>query len=262
MKKYALLSLISMVFIISCATTDGVLVQDDRGKFVVPITKPSYSYTIAGSDRVYTQSSCADKTTAPDNKPVVYASPVQDIIIDGIKNEIFTTEAVTITGKNGDFIINLGTGNSGLYVFADIPDKTPGMNKNTGKDIKNGDALEIIFSTALPEAGRTILGVHDHRVVIKAAEKPEGYSYTLDAPLDRGEYFYKKNKNGYTLEAVIPWHNFKVGCLCGIKNRNLNFDIAVIDASSNSLPVKIYPWSKQDDYRVNPSKWGYVFIRL
>ncbi|MBN2754857.1 MAG: hypothetical protein JXR81_08365 [Candidatus Goldbacteria bacterium] len=261
MKRIALI-IASAIMLVSCAANKGITVRDDRGNFTVPLTKPSYSYTVSGSDKVYTQSSCGDKSIAPDNKPVVYASPVQDIIIDGIKNEIFSTEPVTITGKNGNFVIYFGTGNGGLYVFADIADKTPGMNNNTGKNIKNGDALEIIFSTALPEPNRTILGVHDHRVAIKASENPEGYSYTLDAPLDRGKYFYKKNKSGYTLEAVIPWHNFKVGCLCGIKNRNLSFDIAVIDADKNSLPVKIYPWSKKDDYRVNPSRWGYVFIRL
>jgi len=269
MKRLALI-IASALLLVSCAANKGITVKDDRGTFIVPLTEPSYSYTLEGnnsanqSGAVTVQSgSCNAFRTPEEGKNSVTASPVSDIIIDGMKSETFATEPVTITGGAGNSVIHLGTGSGGLYIFAEVSDKTPGININDGKKIKNGDAIEIFFSNnGGADPKRTNMDANDYWIILKASENPDGYNYRLDAPLDRAQYFYKKTNTGYVLEALIPWHNFQVGCLCSIKNRLLGFEAAVIDAKNNSLPVKIYPWSKKDDYRVNPSRWGYITVKL
>jgi hypothetical protein len=210
-----------------------------------------------------------DKATGPkksirDNKkPFMLVKTVQDAVIDGVFNEKIKTEPILI-GQNSKGVsgkLYMGYDSTNIYIFADISDKTPGINLKKGADIWDGDALELALCTN-PDAdpARTSYDNYDFQIGIKAAKDTETWNFTKKAPLINPIIFYNEKKGGYTIEAFIPWSNFNTGCFCRIKNKIISFDAAIDNADDKSGRNLQVRWTGNEDYYKNPSQWGQVMF--
>ncbi|MBP7792708.1 MAG: hypothetical protein KA120_06575 [Candidatus Goldbacteria bacterium] len=202
-------------------------------KVNVPLPDPSFKvlYTIPGSD-------------FQENRKIFEINPTPEIKIDGVLNEQIKTHPLIIrNGKSITAKIYFSYNNNGLYLFADVSDASPALNKNTKEKINMGDSIELLIN----------FGTFYH-IGIKASEKKELWNWTLKAPVDRENTVYKKTKNGYVIESQIPWHNFMMGCLCSLRNKNLDFNIIINDKTYNNNLVK-YKWCNDD------GGCGYVVFR-
>ena len=92
-----------------------------------------------------------------------------EISIDGSIESAWGKAAIHMD-SNPVFI---ASDNTNLYLAAALSDDTPGENANTGKDIWNGDALEIAFSTD-PQSNkkRSYYKTTDQHIGIRLTDKP------------------------------------------------------------------------------------------
>ncbi len=196
-------------------------------------------------------------------KPLLIVKTVNDAVIDGVFKEKIKTDPVIIGDKtkNVSGKIYVGYDSASVYLFADISDKTPGMNFKKGADIWDGDALELTLCTN-PEAdpSRTAYDNYDFQIGIKASKDTETWNFTTKSPLINPVVFYNEKKGGYTIEALIPWSNFNTGCFCRIKNKVISFDMAIDNADDAKGRTSQLRWTGSEDYYKNPSQWGQVIF--
>jgi hypothetical protein len=204
-----------------------------------------------------------DPNLTDGKRKLILVKTVSGARIDGLFNEKIKTEPLLI-GTSEDPLhckIYMGYDSESIYVFADVTDPTPGFNTKKGSNIWDGDALEITLSTD-PDAdpARTQFGRFDFQIAIKASSDTETWNFTKKAPLEKSVIFYKQKKNGYTIEASIPWYNFNTGCFCRIKNKPIAFDAAIDDGDSSGKRLSQIRWSGNADFNLNPSQWGDVIF--
>lgn len=212
--------------------------------------------------KVSAGTACSPKKSADNKKPLMIVKTVQDAVIDGVFNEKIKTEPLLLGKKGGvSGKIYMGYDSTSIYIFADISDAAPGLNSKKGGSILDGDALEITMSTD-PEADpkRTNFGTFDFQIGIKASDNAESWNFTKKAPLDNSVIFYTQKKDGYTMEAFIPWYNFNTGCFCRIKNKVIAFNAAIDNATDNKGRKEQIRWTGNEDYDKNPSQWGQILF--
>lgn len=200
-------------------------------------------------------------------KPLMLVKTIQDAVIDGKFDEKIKTAPLKITEiqiknkKSVSGTIYMGYTSDNIYIFADINNSTPGINRKKDSEIWDGDALEIMLCTN-PDAdpARTTYDNFDFRIGIKASEDNQTWNFTTKSPLFRPVVFYNKKKNGYTIEAFIPWSNFNTGCFCRIKNKAISFDAAIDNADDSSGRNSQVRWTGGEDYYKNPSQWGQIMF--
>ena len=122
-----------------------------------------------------------------------------------------------------------------LYVLAQVSDPTPLMNTSQGKELWNGDGLELFIGAehgdgaggllpgdrqVLLAARRALPGAGDPWYVVNAARQPD--IRLIAVPSVEGA--------GYTLEAAIPWSALGV---TPQENLELLFDLAVDDGDGH-----------------------------
>ncbi|MCX8093725.1 MAG: hypothetical protein N3E50_06110 [Candidatus Goldbacteria bacterium] len=196
-------------------------------KINIPLPNPTIKvlYTIPGADVNASQE-------------IFEIKPTPEFNIDGIFNEQIKTHPIIIRDSKCVIIakIYFSYNNNGIYLFADIIDKSPGLNKNTKENINKGDSIELFFNF-----GRM------YHIGIKAADKKELWNWTLQSNVDRDDTCYKKTKNGYVIETQIPWHNFMMGCLCSLRNKELEFNVIINNLQYNNKLIKYKFCEIQDD---------------
>ena len=195
-------------------------------------------------------------------KPVPVFKAVDNAVIDGTLDPGIKTAPLFIGTPNKEVIpygkIFLAYDAGDIYIYADIKDAAPGLNKYKGADITKGDSLEFTISTD-PGANdlRNSPGAYDFHFAINASENTETWSFTKKAPLQNPILFYKKKASGYVIEALIPWYNFNTGCFCRIKNRAISFDAAINGLNAGgALTQSRYCGDK--NFAADPSQWGHV----
>ena len=206
------------IFVLFFAYLLFISIFAENKEIVVPQTDPSIKilYTIPDSD-------------LQKNQNIFEIKPTPELKIDGIFDEQIKTHPLVIMDTKSNIIskIYFSYNNNGLYLFADVIDKSPGLNKNIKENINNGDSIELFF-----EFGRV------YHIGIRATEKKELWNWTLQSNIDRDNTFFKKTENGYIIECQIPWHNFMVGCLCSLRNKELNFNVIINNRTWNNKIIK------------------------
>ncbi len=193
------------------------------------------------------------KNTAAVSDPYI-AGQVKDIIIDGEYKENIPYPAAQINSGDADFSgkINVGFDAQSVYIYADINDKTPGVNSGKGENINTGDCIILCLnSNPADKSGRAAFGADDYVIGIKAGDTIETWNWTSKGPLQNPVAFFRKKTGGYVIEAIIPWYNFNIGCSCQLKNKPVCFDLAINDDSGKQIR-----FSGGDDITKNPSGWG------
>lgn len=143
-----------------------------------------------------------------------------------------------------------------FYIAAEVKDKDPLQNSNTGDEIWDGDALEVAFSTnSSSSPGRSFFMTTDKHFGIKATAEPEVWDWRSKSKVEGAEVTTEKNSQGYFLNARIPLASIgakplEVGGIFGL-------EVALDQGDTQGRNVQ-YRWNNPDveGFNTNPSIWG------
>lgn len=195
--------------------------------------------------------------------------------IDGIFDKVWkNTEHMLLKGEV-DNIVQARMGNwggesglsakvymlwdeSNIYIFGDIMDDFPCINKKKYSGIWDGDALELFLSTDPDKIPETGYSPDDFQVILGSNEKMWIYGQAVGGirnqePKD-SKIRVKKHEKGYTVEAKISLNNFnnpkfEAGKIIG-------FDLALDDADKAQKREVQLVWSGLPDNYENSKYWG------
>jgi hypothetical protein len=147
---------------------------------------------------------------------------------------------------------------SDLYIFGDVIDDFPAVNKNNGSGIWDGDALELFLSmnpNKIPETGYS---QDDFQIILGANEKMWIYGQAKGGTRNQepkdSKIKVKRREKGYTIEAKIALSNFTTSRF--ESRRILGFDLAIDDADETQKREVQLIWSGiPTDYQ-HSQYWG------
>ncbi len=149
-----------------------------------------------------------------------------------------------------------------FYLAADITDRIPQVNKKTGRDIWNGDAIEAVIGLdpkADPE--RDSFDRRDFQIGFGTGDGRDNPAVIWVWQRRRepagSEISVRKRATpaGYVLEARIPWEFFRAG-FTPSKGTKVGFDIAFDDADKTGERERQFIWNGDYLFYQDPSVWG------
>lgn len=145
-----------------------------------------------------------------------------------------------------------------LYIAADITSQTPQFNPHEGRNLYNGDALEIYVGTDHSDPTRKSYLPTDFQIGLSPGVEGEGaevFSFTDSGRIPDAVIATQKTDKGYTLEAAIPLiYFYKIHVAPGKK---IGFDVALDDVGPGGKARTFQlTWSGKSDSWQNPSSWG------
>lgn len=143
-----------------------------------------------------------------------------------------------------------------IYFAFNIKDATPRQNTQKGRDLWQGDAVEIAFSTN-PDADpkRTFLLLSDQHIGINCGPNPYVWDWKRDSEIATANQKITATNNGYIVEVAIPTNAFRQ--FYPKSGMELDLEIAV-DLGTNTGRDKQLRWNSGADtgFNESPSKWG------
>lgn len=165
----------------------------------------------------------------------------------------------TIMGDGGKRVY-IGFNDKALFVYAEVEDNTPLQNTHSGKDIWNGDALEIAFSTQVGiREDRPFYYPGDKHIGIRASEKPEVYDWSENKSIDAAICTASTSQGMYTLQATIPWSALGVNPWKVNDPQNIEFAIDMGNGSSRQTQLRWNSYNVEGFNNV-PALWGKLQI--
>jgi len=165
--------------------------------------------------------------------------------------------------------IYLGCDDKNLYVLAQVKTKAPLRNYKTGKDIYNGDNIEIFLGFNNSDPDRQSYLETDYQIGVstglvlngKTKSKPESYCFNLNQSIDNAKITVKKTGEGYALEAAIPVSNF--AGWDASEGKEIGFDVGFDDSGTEKEKDREIQmtWSGDKDGWQNPAGWGKATIK-
>lgn len=177
------------------------------------------------------------------------------VTVDGIKDNIYSGAGFSL--ENGQ--VWLAVNDKNMMVYAEVSDGSPLQNIQSGKDIWNGDALEIAFTTnAAASANRKAFLLSDQHIGIKATTAPVLWNWRNNTAAT-GNVMTKKTATGYIVEAIIPLDQFIAAPF--IAGNNYQIEVA-IDAGTTKGREKQYRWNNpyNEGFHTSPQLWGKMRI--
>lgn len=177
------------------------------------------------------------------------------VTVDGIKDNIYSGNGFSL--ENGQ--VWLAVNDKNMMVYAEVNDASPLQNIQSGKDIWNGDALEIAFTTnAAASANRKAFLLSDQHIGIKATTAPVLWNWRNNTAAT-GNVMTKKTTTGYIVEALIPLDQFIAAPF--IAGNNYQIEVA-IDAGTTKGREKQYRWNNpyNEGFHTSPQLWGKMRI--
>lgn len=177
-----------------------------------------------------------------------------NIRIDGLANDEvwILSDSIHI----GPHLLRMAADSNFLYLHAHIADQTPLQNIQEGKDIWNGDAIEIALSTN-PDADptRRFLLMSDHHLGIRVSNQPKVWNWQGQRPVEDCKLEIIASENHYMLEAAIPWKSLSTSPL-GLGSYSLELAIDLGDESGTRQEQMRWNSSGMEGFHQNPSLWG------
>jgi hypothetical protein len=149
-----------------------------------------------------------------------------------------------------------------LYIGGEIEDVSPCRNMQNGRDIWNGDAIEIAFSS---EAGisdkRMMFYEGDRHIGIKMGGNFDVYDWSREKNI-KAQISVKPLQNKYVFECVIPWS--ELGVSPWKNNSTYNIDFAIDQSTSQDTRDFQKRWNSvnNENFNTNPSLWGKLKVEL
>ena len=159
-------------------------------------------------------------------------------------------------------VIYLNWNEKELYIGGEIEDVSPCRNMQNGRDIWNGDAIEIAFSS---EAGisdkRMMFYEGDRHIGIKMGGNFDVYDWSREKTI-KAQISVKPLQNKYVFECVIPWS--ELGVSPWKNNSTYNIDFAIDQSTSQDTRDFQKRWNSvnNENFNLNPSLWGKLKVEL
>ncbi|MBK6483943.1 MAG: hypothetical protein IPG01_12630 [Chitinophagaceae bacterium] len=158
-------------------------------------------------------------------------------------------------------IIKVTADQNYLYVGGRIKDNSPFINNQKGKDIWNGDAVEIAFSTnAGADPKRKIYYNTDKHIGIQLGGSFEVYEWQAGMQLTGVEIKRSISNDSVYFEAKIPWSSLAVRPW--EKGNQYGIEVAVDLGSADGAREYQYRWNTpgREGFNMDPSLWGILKI--
>jgi len=138
-----------------------------------------------------------------------------------------------------------------LYVLADVKDRTPRMNDCKGERLWQGDGIELfIGSQETANSGKLL---SDRHILIGAGKSPEIFVEGEDSQPQGTQVAVASSKDGYTVEAAIPW---KVLGIKPAKGTQFMFDIAIDNSDDGMKRINQFIWNGGSQTSIDHGAWG------
>ena len=150
-----------------------------------------------------------------------------------------------------------------LYIAAEVEDATPLINTRTGKDIWNGDALEIAFSSISGTmAQRKIFYPTDFHLGISMKPYGKVYDWSKDREVSGSIVRVQYAGKGYSAEVAIPWKSLGISAFEPGKTYDCEIAVDIADGSSVRTLQSRWNSADKEGFNFDPSRWGSINYRV
>lgn len=159
-------------------------------------------------------------------------------------------------------VIYLNWNEKELYIGGEIEDVSPCRNMQSGRDIWNGDAIEIAFSSETGISDKRMMFYEgDRHIGIKMGGNFEVYDWSREKNI-QAQISVKPLQNKYVFECVIPWT--ELGVSPWKNNSTYNIDFAIDQSTSQDTRDFQRRWNSvnNENFNLNPSLWGKLKVEL
>ena len=159
-------------------------------------------------------------------------------------------------------VIYLNWNEKELYVGGEIEDVSPCRNMQSGRDIWNGDAIEIAFSSEIGISDKRMMFYEgDRHIGIKLGGNFDVYDWSREKNI-QAQISVKPLQNKYVFECVIPWS--ELGVSPWKNNSTYNIDFAIDQSTSQDTRDFQRRWNSvnNENFNLNPSLWGKLKVEL
>ena len=159
----------------------------------------------------------------------------------------------------GDHSMRVCYSFQGIQLTGKISDNTPMQNKQTGKDIWNGDALEIAFGTdANADPKRRIFYPSDCHVGIKLDGSGMVYDWINGRVVENTKVNLTQKDKYVEFDITIPWESLQAGSWKS--GQTYGFEWAVDDGDTSGKRISQSRWNSEfkEGFNTNPSLWGRI----
>lgn len=149
-----------------------------------------------------------------------------------------------------------------LYLAFRVQDDSPRLNVHREKDLWNGDAIEIAFSTNLnANAKRNLFLLSDYHIGLNCSENPYLWSFSDNEMFSNARFAIANDAQGYCVEIAIPLRDFIKQELSS--GQTLGFEVAIDygDASNKRTHQMRWNSSGTEGFHINPSLWGRLILQ-
>ena len=159
-------------------------------------------------------------------------------------------------------VIYLNWNEKELYIGGEIEDVSPCRNMQSGRDIWNGDAIEIAFSSETGISDKRMMFYEgDRHIGIKMGGNFDVYDWSREKNI-QAQISVKPLQNKYVFECVIPWS--ELGVSPWKNNSTYNIDFAIDQSTSQDTRDFQKRWNSvnNENFNLNPSLWGKLKVEL
>ncbi|MCX8094413.1 MAG: hypothetical protein N3E50_09660 [Candidatus Goldbacteria bacterium] len=157
-----------------------------------------------------------------------------------------------------------------LYVLADVKAPKGLANKHLGREIYQGNCIEVFLGFDNSQPDRERYAETDYQIGISVGQysksegkwkvKPSAYGFNLEKPITAAVIKAVEKPGGYIVEAEIPGSFFSGWDVSD--GLEIGFDIGVDDVGDKGLVRKIQmTWTGDADGWKNPKGWGKAIIK-
>ena len=150
-----------------------------------------------------------------------------------------------------------------LTIGGVVFDETPLINTREGKDIWNGDAVEIAFSTRSGlNPKRSIFYADDRHLGLRMSNAPQVWDWTRSQPVNAEIKTTRLNDRSYSFECQIAWS--ELGVEAWKEGGDYALELAVDLADKTSVRQTQQRWNSIDieGFHTTPALWGRMLISL
>ena len=150
-----------------------------------------------------------------------------------------------------------------LAIGGVVFDETPLINTREGKDIWNGDAVEIAFSTRSGlNPKRSIFYADDRHLGLRMSNAPQVWDWTRSQPVNAEIKTTRLNDRSYSFECQIAWS--ELGVEAWKEGGDYALELAVDLADKTSVRQTQQRWNSIDieGFHTTPALWGRMLFSL
>ena len=150
-----------------------------------------------------------------------------------------------------------------LTIGGVVFDETPLINTSEGKDIWNGDAVEIAFSTRSGlNPKRSIFYADDRHLGLRMSNAPQVWDWTRSQPVNAEIKTTRLNDRSYSFECQIAWS--ELGVEAWKEGGDYALELAVDIADKTSVRQTQQRWNSIDieGFHTTPALWGRMLFSL